>query len=130
MGLAKKVKTALDGTRLLILGAQVLFGFQLNGLFQEGFADLSRSTKLLNCARQALMVLSIALLTAPAMQHRLIIRSHPAREAARAIETGQCAAFDTHQFCSGFGILSEGTPTNMGVRRYSSWKKTSDRRVQ
>jgi hypothetical protein len=28
--LRKKVKTALDETRLLILGAQVLFGFQLN----------------------------------------------------------------------------------------------------
>ena len=28
--LRKKVKTALHETRLLILGAQVLFGFQLN----------------------------------------------------------------------------------------------------
>ena len=38
--LRKKVKTALDETRLLILGAQVLFGFQLNGVFQEAFAGL------------------------------------------------------------------------------------------
>jgi hypothetical protein len=47
MSLAKKVKTALDETRLLILGAQVLFGFQLNGVFQEAFSDLARSTRLL-----------------------------------------------------------------------------------
>jgi hypothetical protein len=71
MSLAKKVKTALDETRLLILGAQVLFGFQLNGVFQEGFVDLSSTTKLVNCAGQALMVLSIALLIAPSMQHRI-----------------------------------------------------------
>ena len=72
MSLAKKVKTALDETRLLILGAQVLFGFQLNGVFQEGFSDLTRSSKLVFCAGQSLMVLSIALLIAPSMQHRLV----------------------------------------------------------
>ena len=41
MSLSKKVKTALDETRLLMLGAQVLFGFELNGVFQEEFANLS-----------------------------------------------------------------------------------------
>ena len=72
MSLAKKVKTALDETRLLILGAQVLFGFQLNGAFQEAFADLSHSTRLLTCLGQFLMVLAIALLIAPSMQHRIV----------------------------------------------------------
>lgn len=72
MSLAKKIKTALDETRLLILGAQVLFGFQLNGAFQEGFADLPDSTKLMTCAGQSLMVLSLGLLIAPSMQHRLV----------------------------------------------------------
>ena len=41
MSLSKQVKTALDETRLLMLGAQVLFGFKLNGVFQEEFASLS-----------------------------------------------------------------------------------------
>lgn len=72
MSLAKKVKTALDETRLLILGAQVLFGFQLNGVFQEAFADLAESTRLLACLGQFLMVLSLALLIAPSMQHRIV----------------------------------------------------------
>ena len=72
MSLAKKVKTALDETRLLILGAQVLFGFQLNGVFQEAFADLAESTRLLTCLGQVLMALSIALLIAPSMQHRIV----------------------------------------------------------
>jgi hypothetical protein len=35
MRLSKKVKTALDETRLLILGAQVLFGFQFKGIFKR-----------------------------------------------------------------------------------------------
>jgi len=65
--LSKKVKTALDETRLLMLGAQVLFGFQLNAVFQEAFADLSQTTRLLACAGQLLMVIAIALLIAPSM---------------------------------------------------------------
>ena len=72
MSLGKKVKTALDETRLLILGAQILFGFQLNGVFQDAFDELSNTTKLVNCAGQLLMVLVIALLIAPSMQHRII----------------------------------------------------------
>jgi hypothetical protein len=72
MSLAKKVKTALDETRLLILGGQVLFGFQLNSVFQEAFADLAESTRLVTCFGQFLMVVSIALLIAPSMQHRII----------------------------------------------------------
>jgi Family of unknown function (DUF6328) len=70
--LRKKVKTALDETRLLILGAQVLFGFQLNGVFQEAFAGLSHGARLLNCAGQLLMAISIGLLIAPSMQHRIV----------------------------------------------------------
>jgi hypothetical protein len=72
MSLSKKVKTALDENRLLILGAQVLFGFQMTSVFQEAFAELALSTRLVNCAAQALMVLSITLLIAPSMQHRIV----------------------------------------------------------
>ena len=54
--LRRKVKTALDENRLLMLGAQVLFGFQLNSVFQEVFPDLSATTRLLDCAGLALMV--------------------------------------------------------------------------
>jgi hypothetical protein len=36
-----RLKTALDESRLLILGAQVLFGFTFQGTFQELFEQLS-----------------------------------------------------------------------------------------
>ena len=34
MTLERQLKVPLDESRLLILGAQVLFGFQFNGIFQ------------------------------------------------------------------------------------------------
>src|SRR4030095_8621319 len=72
MSLKTKIKVALDETRLLILGAQVLFGFQLNGVFQDGFPDLSVSTRYLASVGQFLMALALALLIAPSMQHRIV----------------------------------------------------------
>ena len=72
MSLSHKVKTALDENRLLILGAQVLFGFQFQGVFQETFADLPSYTRIINSLALALMVLTIGLLIAPSMQHRIV----------------------------------------------------------
>jgi Family of unknown function (DUF6328) len=69
MSLKDKVKTGLDETRLLLLGAQVLFGFQLNSVFQEGFTELSPATGLINSVGQALMAIAIGLLIAPSMLH-------------------------------------------------------------
>jgi hypothetical protein len=39
------VKAALDETRLLILGVQVLLGFEFQCFFQDGFSNLSESSK-------------------------------------------------------------------------------------
>lgn len=72
MSLSTKVKTALDETRLLMLGAQVLFGFELNGGFQEEFATLSVTSRYVDCAGQVLMAAAIGLLIAPSMQHRIV----------------------------------------------------------
>ena len=72
MSLSKQVKTALDETRLLMLGAQVLFGFKLNGVFQEEFANLSLASRYVDCAGQVLMATAIGLLVAPSMQHRIV----------------------------------------------------------
>jgi hypothetical protein len=40
MDLDRKLKIALDESRLLILGAQVLFGFLFQAVFQELFRDV------------------------------------------------------------------------------------------
>ena len=44
MDLADKLKMALDEGRLLILGAQVVFGCQFQMVFQERFQDAPRES--------------------------------------------------------------------------------------
>jgi hypothetical protein len=72
----EKLKTALDETRLLILGSQVLFGFQFNAMFLEGFDELSRLGRGLDAFSFCLMALVIGFLIAPSMQHRLVEGGH------------------------------------------------------
>jgi hypothetical protein len=81
--LDRRIKIALDETRLLILGSQVLFGFLLDGVFQNGFAGLSTTSQRLLGAALALMVLSIACLIAPSMQHRIVEAGQSTRRLER-----------------------------------------------
>jgi hypothetical protein len=88
---SRKVRMALDETRLLILGAQILFGFQLQAVFQQLFSELPMSSRYLECAAQVLMTISVACLT-----HRCCIalpsRSrHRASPASRHL-LGRCCA--------------------------------------
>jgi hypothetical protein len=78
-----KLKTALDETRLLFLGGQVLLGFQFQAFFQEGFATLSGSAKYLSLGGLVLMLVSMALLVAPVMQHRLVERGDASQRLLR-----------------------------------------------
>ena len=59
MALKDKVKTALDETRLLILGSQILFGFQLNGMFQDAFEQVSVVGRGLNTLGYFLMATTV-----------------------------------------------------------------------
>jgi hypothetical protein len=70
--LDRRVKLALDETRLLILGVQVLLGFQFQSFFQDGFSELSSVSQWLCVGGLALLIVSVGLLIAPSMQHRLV----------------------------------------------------------
>ena len=72
MDLQKKLKVALNDNRLLILGTQVLFGFQFNGIFQELFVELPYLSRVLEACGLTLLMISIAFLVAPSMHHRLV----------------------------------------------------------
>jgi hypothetical protein len=72
MSLNHKVKTALDENRLLVLGAQVLFGFQFQGVFQDAFSELPSVARGMNSLALTLMALTIGLLIVPSMQHRIV----------------------------------------------------------
>ena len=68
----RKLKMALDETRLLILGVQILLGFEFQSAFQDGFDRLSNHAKYLCLGSLELIILSTAILIAPSMQHRLV----------------------------------------------------------
>ena len=68
----RKLKTALDETRLLILGVQILLAFEFQCVFQDGFDGLSAGAKHLSLGSLGLVLLSTAILITPSMQHRLV----------------------------------------------------------
>ena len=72
MQLERKLKTALDESRLLILGAQVLFGFQFQSVFQEGFRHLAGTAKSVQGTGLLLMLLTIGLLISPSLYHQIV----------------------------------------------------------
>lgn len=82
--LDRRVKLALDETRLLILGVQVLLGFQFQSFFQDGFSELSSVSQWLCAAGLALLIASVGLLIAPSMQHRLVEQG---RSSARLVRS-------------------------------------------
>jgi uncharacterized protein DUF6328 len=72
MVVADRLKTALDESRLLILGVQVLFGFQFEAVFQDLFADVPTASRYVHCAGLVLLLVSLGLLIAPSLFHQLI----------------------------------------------------------
>lgn len=74
MELQKKIKTALDETRMLILGAQILLGFGLRSVFADVFDSLPRHARLLDALSLGLMVVVVGLLILPEPYHRIVER--------------------------------------------------------
>jgi hypothetical protein len=68
----EKVKTALDETRMLILGAQILLGFGFNSVFRDAFDDLPKYSRYLDAIGLLLMVVTVAFLIAPDTYHRIV----------------------------------------------------------
>jgi hypothetical protein len=74
MKLDAALKTSLDELRMQMLGAQVLFGFQFQGVFQDGFPALPAAARSVDAAGLALMVAALGLMIAVPCQHRLVER--------------------------------------------------------
>src|SRR5258708_29664047 len=71
MNVEKKFKMALDETRLLMLGTQIFFGFQFNGIFQTAFDTLPVRARWLDAAALILMTVTLGCLIAPSARHRI-----------------------------------------------------------
>ena len=72
--LEAKLKTALDESRLLILGGQVLFGFAFQAVFQELFVEVDVAGRTIQIAALGLLSMSVALLIVPSLYHQIACR--------------------------------------------------------
>ncbi|ACA17867.1 conserved hypothetical protein [Methylobacterium sp. 4-46] len=101
MSLSKKVKVGLDETRILILGSQILLGFQLQGAFRPALDRLPPHDRLVWAAALALITLTVALLITPSVQHRMVEGGRDTRRILRVI--GRCAGLSLAPFSLALG---------------------------
>ena len=57
---------------MLILGAQILLGFQFRGVFENGYDQLPNHLRYLNGTALLPMICVVALLVAPGPYHRIV----------------------------------------------------------
>lgn len=69
-----RTENALNEGRMLVLGAQVLLGFQFQAVFQPRFAHLSLSLQYLDLAALLCLFVALALLISMAPYHQLVER--------------------------------------------------------
>jgi hypothetical protein len=72
MKLSEKVKVAIEETRILILGAQILLGFGFRGVFDVRFDQLPAYARFADAVALGLLVCAIGLLIAPDPYHRIV----------------------------------------------------------
>lgn len=70
--LKDKIQNALDEGRMLVLGSQVLLGFQYRSAFEPGFEKLPVTSQYLKMCGLGLMLLALGLLLAPGAYHRIV----------------------------------------------------------
>ena len=70
--LRQKIKNAVNETRMLVLGSQILLGFQLQSAFRDGFDELPRRDRYADVAALALMLVALVTLIAPSSFHRIV----------------------------------------------------------
>src|SRR5438270_13395821 len=59
---------------MLVLGSEVLLGFQFRSAFEPGFEKLSVTSQYLKLGALGLMLVAIGLLLSPAAYHRIVER--------------------------------------------------------
>lgn len=100
--LRDKVENALNETRMLILGAQVLIGFQYQGVFQPGFERLPPSSQVLRLAALGLMLITVGFLLTPGAYHRIVENGHDSDQLTTF--TGRIASLALLPFAVAIGL--------------------------
>jgi hypothetical protein len=110
MNLQLIVHTALDELRMQMLGTQVLFGFQLQGVFQERFASASPIMRTTHAAALCLIVLTIGLLLACPSQHRLVEQGKATERILKAANRFAELALGTYALALGLDVYVIAEP--------------------
>jgi hypothetical protein len=72
--LKQKIQNALDENRMLVLGIQVLIGFDFRAVFEKGFEQLPRLAQLIKLGSLTVLCVTMALCLAPGANHRIAER--------------------------------------------------------
>ncbi|MCU1279999.1 MAG: hypothetical protein JWM53_3545 [bacterium] len=72
--LKDKVQDALDENRMLVLGVQVLIGFDFRAVFERGFEELPRAAQLVKFSSLSVLLVTFALMLTPSADHRIVER--------------------------------------------------------
>ncbi len=90
--LKDKIENALNETRILVLGIQILIGFGFRGFFEPGFNRMSPEAQQLQLAALGLMLLGLGVLMIPVPYHRIVLHgrntSHLHRLATMTVSVG------------------------------------------
>lgn len=105
MKAAQKLKIALDETRMLILGAQVLLGFQMRSVFQDAFEQLRVHAKIWDGIALLIMVAVVGLLIAPAAHHRVVEQGNASGYIMKVISWAMSGALLLFSLALGMNIF-------------------------
>src|SRR5438270_10088922 len=78
--LEEKVKIALDESRMLVLGAQVLVGFGYRAAFERSFASLSPSIQYSMLGSLGILLVGVALLLSTGAYHRIVHKGQATKD--------------------------------------------------
>jgi hypothetical protein len=109
--LKDKIQNALDEGRMLVLGSQVLLGFQYRSAFEPGFEKLPLPSQYLKMSALCLMLLAIGLLLAPGAYHRIVEEGEDTEELHRFTSKVMCFALLPFAIALGFDayVAADGT---------------------
>ncbi|HMF56346.1 MAG TPA: DUF6328 family protein [Pyrinomonadaceae bacterium] len=100
--LKDKIKTALGEGRMLMLGSQILVGFQYRSVFEPGFEKLSYPSQFLKVCGLGMMLIATALLIWPGAYHRIVAEGRDSTDVHQFITRVMC--FALLPFALAFGI--------------------------
>src|SRR5882672_4532511 len=87
VNLEKKIQDALNESRILVLGVQVLLSFQYTSVLENAFVKLPFVSQALELITLALLLLTFGLLVSPAPYHLLVWRCEDSEDVQAFVST-------------------------------------------